>query len=331
MKNPNTMRAIQISSFDGPDKARVVDFPLPEAGPGEALIRVKAAGINFADTMQASGTYVNGPQPPYIAGLEACGEIVAINDDRSPFNVDDQVIVVGKPGAFAEYYTVPTAGIFRLPDGWSDAQGAAFFVDWVTAYACLKINGQIESGQTVLIHAAAGGLGQAAVILAKHWGATVFATASTREKLEIARRLGADELINYGTQDFAAVAREKTGGRGVDLVLEMVGGEAFRKGLSAIVPYGRMVVYGAASGQTASLTNFEIIFDYTVSIIGQELGKLIVQRPDLIGPAIEDLNTLIASGVIVPEEPRTFDLADAGRAMSELASRNTTGKLVLIP
>src|SRR5690606_16606171 len=167
---------------------------------GQVLVKVAAAGINYADVMQARGLYAGGPKPPYIAGVEAAGVVVSAPED-SGLKPGDQVMGYGA-NAFAEYIAWPAGNLLPLPDGWTLEQGAAFPVQWLTAYSCLRTVGRLVEGESVLIHAAAGGVGVAATRLAKHLGARVFATASTAEKLEIAKANGADELINYADQDF---------------------------------------------------------------------------------------------------------------------------------
>lgn len=331
MAIPTTMRALEVTSFDGPEAVRIVERPVPEPGPGEVLIKVGAAGVNFADTMQARGSYQGGPPAPYIAGLEASGEVVALGPGESPYLPGAKVFAAAIQGAFAEYVVAPTDVLIPLPEGWTEAQGASFTAVWLTAYACVRTFGRLSEGESVLIHAAAGGVGQAAVRLAKHFGARVFATASTDKKLEVARSIGADELINYTEQDFATEVKTRTGGRGVDLILEMVGGETFRKNLDAIVPYGRIVVFGSASGEKATVDNMELIMNYPIEMIGYNIYFHTMQRPDLFGPMMAEISELIAQGVVRPEEPTNYPLADGARALADLERRKTTGKLVLIP
>ncbi|MBI3452435.1 MAG: NADPH:quinone oxidoreductase family protein [Rhodospirillales bacterium] len=328
---PKTMRAIEIRALDGPGSARLVETDVPKPRAGEALIRVKAAGINFADTMQTRGRYIGGPTPPYIAGNEACGQIEALGRGVDGFAVGDRVIGVGVPGAFAEYHVVPATNLMPVPEGWSDAQAAGFFVDWATAIACVKICGQVQPGQTVLVHAAAGGVGQANVALARHYGATVIATASTREKLRLAESLGAHHIVNYVEKDFEAAVRDLTGGLGVDVALEMVGGEVFQKTLRVVRPYGRLVVFGIASNDLVQISNKDIIFHYPFAIVGQELGALITKRPDLMGPAMNEIHDLVKLGVIARKEPEVHPLENAATAMTRLETRQTIGKLVLVP
>jgi NADPH2:quinone reductase len=328
---PSSMRALEVTEYSGPSAVRLGERPVPEPRPGQVLIRVRAAGINFADVMQARGLYVGGPKAPYIAGVEASGEIVRLGDPNSTEPLGGKTRVMGfGPAAFAEYVVWPQRSLMPLPDGWSFAQGAAFPVQWLTAHGCLKICGRIRAGETVLIHAAAGGVGTAAIRLAKHYGATVIATASSAAKLDFARQHGADHLINYVELDFVAEVKRLTNGRGVDLILEMVGGETFTKNVEAVVPFGRIVVFGAASATRASVSNVDLVFR-PVEFIGYHLLVMATRRPDLFAAQCAEIADLVAAGVARPDEPRVIPLADAARALRELESRQTTGKLVLVP
>ena len=190
--------------------------------------------------------------------------------------------------------------------------------------------GQIEKGQTVVVHAAAGGVGQAAIHLAKLAGARVIATASSPEKLEVARKPGADVLVDYTKDDFVAATRDATSGKGADLVLEMVGGDVFESSIAAVRPFGRVVVYGAASGRSADVNNVALIFR-PVFVVGFHLTVLATKRPDLFAACQKDIGAHIAAGEVIPDVPTTYPLADVSRALVDLESRKTTGKLVIIP
>ncbi len=320
------MRAIQVESLGGPRAARLIDVARPEPGAGEVLVRVRAAGINYADVMQSLGEYVNGPAAPYIAGLEAAGEVVAVGAGAQ---LAEGARVMGfGTAAFAEFVSWPATNLFPVPEAWSFGQAASFPVQWLTAHGCLRVCGRLKAGETVLIHAAAGGVGTAAVRLAKRYGARVIAAASSAAKLELARRHGAQELIDTSRQDFVAEVKRITAGRGADLILEMVGGETFDRNFEAAVPFGRIVVYGAASGALASVSNRQMIFR-PVELIGYHIVGMAVNRPDLLQRDLEEVFALIAAGVIVPDEPTSYALEQAPEALSALQARKTTGKLVL--
>ncbi|WP_235990680.1 alcohol dehydrogenase catalytic domain-containing protein [Streptomyces ureilyticus] len=212
-----TVRALVQRSHRGlEDLTLTADQRRLTPGPGEYLIRVGAAGVNFADVMQTHGTYAGGPQAPYVAGFEAAGEIVGIGPDvESPLRLGTHVVGAG-PGAFAQYMTMPAAGVLRVPSGWSDAEALGLVLNWATALAALKPLGEIKTGDVVLVHAAAGGVGQAAVRLARHYGARVIATASPT-KHDTVRALGADAVLDSTRPDLAEEITRLTGG--VDLVL----------------------------------------------------------------------------------------------------------------
>src|SRR4051812_14619016 len=247
------MRALQQPTLSGPQDLRLItDAPVPTPGPGEVLIRVTAAGVNFVDISQARGTFAGGPRPPYLAGIEAAGEVTAVGAGVTDPQPGTHVIGIGiTGGAFAEYMVLPAVAALPVPAGWADEQALGLVVNWPTAMAALKPLGGVTAGHTVLIHAAAGGTGQAAVKIAKHYGATVIATASPG-KHEVVRALDADHVIDSRGTDIAAEVLGLTGGAGADLVLESVGGATLDASLAATKRVtGRGVVYGVAGGGTA--------------------------------------------------------------------------------
>src|SRR3984957_20411969 len=225
MTIPVTMRALQQTSLHGPQDLRLItDATVPTPGPDEVLIRVTAAGVNFLDISMARGTFPDGPQPPYLAGFEAAGEIVAVGEGVNGLTPGGHVIGVAMGGgAFAEYLVLPAAGAVPVPAGWADEQALGLVVNWPTALAALRPLGQLTAGQTVLIHAAAGATGQAAVTMAMHYGATVIATASAG-KHETLRALGADHVLDSRRPDLAAEVLRLTGGGGVGLGVGAGGG-----------------------------------------------------------------------------------------------------------
>ncbi|MFC4036652.1 zinc-binding dehydrogenase [Streptomyces polygonati] len=325
---PETMRALRQPALGGPHLLTLVhDAPVPAPGPGEVLLRVGAAGVNLADVMQTHGTYEGGPQAPYLAGFEGAGTVVALGPGTEGLAVGDRVIGAGS-GAFAEYMTLPAAAALPLPEGWSEEEALGLVLNWATALAALRL-GRLARGETVLVYAAAGGVGQAAVRLAKHFGATVLACAAP-EKHEAVLALGADHVIDYRAVDTAAEVSRLTAGQGADVVLESVGGQVFRTSLAAARPVtGRVVVYGAASGE-AAVTNRELNFG-PVQLIGLHIGVLAQTAPGLMGELVEELGRLIEAGVYPPGQPTVFDLADGPKALMTLAEGSTVGKLALRP
>ena len=315
------MRALQQMSLNGPQDLRLItDAPRPVPGPGEILIRVTAAGVNFLDIAQSRGTFPNGPQPPYIAGFEAAGEIVASGEAVT--EPGTHVIGVNMHGgAFAEYLTMPAVAAVPVPAGWADEQALGLVVNWPTALAALRPLGTLEAGQPVLIHAAAGATGQAAVRMAKHYGATVIATAAP-QKHDTVRQLGADHVLDSRRPDLLPTGR-------VDLVLESAGGATFEASLAAAKRVtGRVVVLGASGGD-ASITNHDLVYRHQVHVIGLNIGVLIQAAPQIFGAVMGELFELIAAGVLPPGRPTTYDLADGPKALAELAARATVGKLAL--
>ena len=270
--------------------------------------------------MQTRGTYGGGPQPPYVAGFEAAGEIVGVGPDvEEPFPLGTHVVGAG-PGAFAEYMVMPAAGVLPVPSGWSDAEALGMVLNWATALAALRPLGEIKAGEAVLVHAAAGGVGQAAVRLARHYGARVIATASPA-KHDAVRALGADEVLDSTRPDLAAEITRLTGG--VDLVLESVGRATFEVSLSVTKPFtGRVVVFGAASGD-ATLTTHDLVFTHPVQVKGLHIGALAAAAPALYRSLRDELETLIDDGVYPPgthrstrwpRGPRCSESSSRGRA-----------------
>jgi NADPH2:quinone reductase len=264
-----------------------------------------------------------------VAGFEGAGEVVAVGEAVSNVKTGASVVGVGA-GAFAEYMVLPAAGVLPLPVGWTALQALGLVVNWPTALAAVKALGQLAAGETVLIHAAAGATGQAALTLAKHYGATVIAAASP-SKHEIARALGADHVLDSCSEDLAAEVLQLTGGLGADLVLESAGGATFNASLAAARRVtGRIVVYGVASGE-ASISNWELIYKHQVQLIGLNIGALIQAAPQMFGELMAELFTLIAAGIITPAQPTTHTLDDGPKALAKLENRATIGKLALIP
>ncbi|GAA2191098.1 zinc-binding dehydrogenase [Micromonospora lupini] len=330
MSTASTMRALQQRSLTGPGDLRLItDAPVPKPGPGEVLIRVLAAGVNFVDISQAHGTFAGGPQPPYLAGIEGAGEVTAVGEGVTGLELGTHVVGVSiGGGAFAEYLLLPAAAAVPVPPGWTDEQALGLLVNWPTALAALKPLGGVVAGQTVLIHAAAGGTGQAAVTIAKHYGATVIATASPG-KHEAVRALGADHVVDSRSTDLAADVLRLTGGAGVDVVLESVGGATLEASLTVAKRVtGRVVVYGLAGGE-AAITNWDLVYKHQVHVIGLNIGILIQAAPHIFGELMGELFGLIAAGVLGPGQPTTYELAEGPKALAELEARATVGKLAL--
>lgn len=323
------MRAVTVTEYGDSEVLQTVERDTPEPGPGEVRVEVRAAGINFADIMQRRGHYPGGPQPPYIPGLEVAGVVDAVGEGVGR-EVGDEVMGFAERGAYAEYALANAAGLFSLPEEMSFAAGAGFPVQFITAHNCLFEWGDLEADEHVLIHAAAGGVGTAAVQLADAAGATVFGTASTPEKLELAADLGCEHPIQYTETDFVDRIQEITDGEGVDLVLDGIGGETTTESLQALTHFGRMVSFGAASGEPGRPSTSDLLFN-NHTVIGYHLGQAMARDPARVLQAVPDLTDRLGSdelSVIVGGE---FDLGEADDAHRFIENRKSTGKVVLRP
>ncbi len=327
------MDAILVSEYGDSEQLEMVSRDRPDPGPGEVRLAVEAAGINFADIMQRRGSYPGGPEPPYVPGMEAAGTVDAVgegvddNDDAPA--VGDRVVALLSGGAYAEYALAQADSLFPIPDGMSFEEAAGFPVQYLTAHSCLFEWGGLEAGESVLIQAAAGGVGTAAVQLADRAGATVFGTASTEDKLEVAANLGCDHPINYTETDFREPIAAETDD-GVDLVLESVGGDVFERSLEALAPLGRLVTFGVASGEPAAADTQQLLFA-NKSVIGFHLGQGMGQAPEKILSAVPDLVAGFEDGDLEVIVGETFELEEAAAAHEWIESRSSSGKVVLLP
>ncbi|AGB30399.1 NADH quinone oxidoreductase, PIG3 family protein [Natrinema pellirubrum DSM 15624] len=324
------MKAIEVDSYGDSDELSVVDVPTPEPGAGEVRIEIKAAGINFADIMQRRGHYPDGPEAPYVPGMEAAGTVDAVGEGVDDLSVGDRVVGMLDTGGYAEYVTAPAAMLFPVPEAMSFDEAAGFPVQFLTAHASLFEWGGLEPDESVLIQAAAGGVGTAAVQLASNYGAEVFGTASTQEKLDLAAELGCDHPINYTETDFREVVEAETDGEGVDLVLESVGDDVFDRSLDAMSHFGRMVTYGVASGVPAEVSNQRLLFE-NKTVKGFHLGQATMHDPDRVMKAIPELTDGFASGDLEVILGESFALEDAAEAHQYIEDRKSSGKIVLKP
>jgi NADPH2:quinone reductase len=323
------MDAIEVQSFGDADEIQVVEREVPEPGAGEVRIAVEAAGVNFADIMQRRGHYQGGPEPPYTPGMEVAGVIDAVGEGVEREEGERVVAMLGGDG-YAEYAVASAQGLFDLPAEMSAAEAAGFPVQFLTAHNCLHEWGHLEEGERVLVHAAAGGVGTAAVQLAREAGAEVFGTASTAEKLDTAAALGCDHPINYVEEDFVERIDDLTDGEGVDLVLDGVGGETTARSLDALAHFGRMVSYGAASGTPGRPSTADLLFG-NKTVIGYHLGQGIQRDPMRVLGAVPSLTELLAAGTLEVQVGHTFDLTAAADAHRAIEGRETSGKVVLEP
>lgn len=323
------MKAMLVERTGTPDVMQLRDVPRPAPRAGQVLLRVEAVGVNFADVLNVAGQYLTAPKLPHIPGMELAGTVEALGEGVSGVQVGQRVAALGGTGGLAEYAAVPAAGLVPVPDSFTPAQAAAFPVSYMTAYHALKTLGRGEAGEWVLVQAAAGALGTASVQLAVALGMKVIALASTEEKLQIARDLGADVTILQDDPERVQKVREAAGGQGVPLLLEVVGGARFEESLKMVAPLGRIVFIGNASREEVSL-NPAALMKRNISVTGLWLTSLMTD-PRISAAAAQGLTPLIASGKVVPQVGPTYALADSPRAFQDMLDRKTTGKVVIEP
>jgi NADPH2:quinone reductase len=321
------MRAIRIHEVGGPDVMRLEEIEVPRPRRGEVLIKVAAAGVNYADLAQRQGSYLTRTRTPTTLGFEVAGIVEELGPEVSAPAVGTPVVALGN-GGYAEYTTARAESVFPKPASLDFVHAAALPVQGITAYQLLREAARLQAGESVLVHAAAGGVGSFAVQLAKQLGAgLVLGTASTDEKLDYIRRLGADAAINYSADDWAEQVNRASGGRGVDILLEMVGGAIAEQNLRCLAPFGRMVVYGAASGQSIQFSGVQLMYK-NQAVIGYWLTAWL-SRPERVALAMQELTRLIDEGRLTIVVGQTFPLEEAAQAHRAIAGRRTTGKVVL--
>ena len=325
-----TMKAIQFTEYGGPDVLNFIDIERPEIGDQEVLVEVKAIGVNYADTARREGKYVVPTKLPFIPGAEVAGEVVAIGKDVKRLKPGMRVVSLIESGAYAQFVSVHERVLTEIPNGVEYSDAVALPLQGQTAYHILKTMGRLEKGETVLVHAAAGGVGALAVQLAKLFGAgKVIATASNEEKLLHAKSLGADYLVNYTEPGWEEKVREFTGGKGVDIALEMVGGDIFEKTFKCLAPFGRLVIFGRASGEMSTLDASQLM-RRNHSVIGFFL-PLIMSQPELYRRSFTELLNFVDSGELKLTIGGIYRLEDAPLVHQLLQGRKTVGKLILTP
>lgn len=319
------MRAIQVSEFGGPEVLREAELPDPEPGEGEVLVRVSRAGINFADTHQTRDEYLAKAELPFVPGGEISGRAVegGTHDGR-------RVAALIGGGGYAELVAVPQAALVPVPDEVSDDQAAAILLQGLTARTMLRASARLEPGESVVVGAAGGGTGTLSVQLAKRLGASrVIALASSEEKRELALRLGADAAVDSRAEDLKERIVTANGGEQVDVVLEMAGGPTFDACLAALAPFGRLVSFGIASGESNEV-NTRKLMQRSRAVVGFWLMHLF-RRPELLREGITDLLGAVAAGELEVVVGGVYPLSDAARAHEDLRARRTQGKLLLDP
>jgi NADPH:quinone reductase len=314
------MRAIQMTEFGGPEVLKLADLPTPEPGPGETLIRVSRAGINFADTHTRTNSYVRKATLPLVPG----GEVAGVREDTG-----ERVVALVGDGGYAEYALAPKEHVFPIPEGIDDGTALALVVQGTTAWHLYRTAGRVAQGESVVVHAAAGGVGSLAVQLGRALGAgRVIATASSEQKRALAIELGADVAIDPAPEGLTERLTEANGGESVDVVFEMAGGEVFDASYAALA-LGRIVVCGIASQQPNEVRTGSLL-RHSRAVVGFYLFHCL-ERPGMFGDALVDLFARVGRGELKAVVGRTYPLGEAAQAHVDLRGRGTTGKLLLDP
>jgi NADPH2:quinone reductase len=315
------MRAVQIETFGGPEVLQVVELPEPVPAEGEVVATVLAAGINFADTHATEDSYLAKQKLPLIPGGEVLVELPG----------GGRGLGLAVAGGYAERVAVNPKHLINVPDGVSDAQALSCLVQGASAWHLLRTSTHLAAGESVVVHAAAGGVGTIAVQLAKLWGAgRVIATASTEAKRQLALDLGADVAVDSTVADLTVALKEANGGKGVDIVLEMTGGPVFDQSLAALAPFGRLATYGLASREQPKPIQPANLMAHSTAVVGFWLAHT-ARRPAMLAMAVTDLFELILAGKLSPVIGGSYRLDEVADAHRALLSRGTTGKLVLVP
>jgi NADPH2:quinone reductase len=319
------VRAVQVVRLDGPAAVEVRDVPEPERRRDQVLVEVRAAGVNFPDVLQTKGLYQYKPDLPFTLGSEVTG-VVRDAPDGSPLRAGDRVAAFASTGAFAEVAAVQADHVLPLPDEVSFAKGACLPMNYLTAHFALLVRGHLRKGQTVLVHGAAGGVGTACVQLAAALGARVVAVVSTEEKAAAARAVGAHETVL--AEGFRDAVKELTGGAGVDLVVDPVGGDRFTDSLRSLAPEGRLLVVGFTGGDIPTVRVNRLLLN-NIDVVGVGWGAFALARPGYLAGQWADLEPHLRSGALDPLMSATFPLERAAEALARIDERQVTGKVVL--
>jgi NADPH2:quinone reductase len=318
------MRAWRVHELGDPSQVlRLDDVEPPTPGPGQVLVKVRAAALNFPDVLMAMGMYQERPPLPYIPGVELCGDVV---------DTGQRVIgsPSGGPGAFAEYALMDEAAAFPAPEGLSDEKAASLYLTYQTGYVGLHRRARLQAGEWLLVHAGAGGVGTAAIQLGKAAGAKVIATAGGERKVQVCRDLGADHAIDYTSEDFVSVVKEVTAGHGADVIYDPVGGDVFDQSRRCVAFEGRIVVVGFTSGRIPDApANHLLVKNY--SVVGLHWGLYRRYDPAVFGRVHGELTRLVEDGSVDPLVGAVHPLEEAPQALKALADRGTVGKVVLVP
>jgi NADPH2:quinone reductase len=323
------MKALVCREHGLPDKLDLVDdWPEPEVGEHEVLIDIKAASLNFPDVLIIQGKYQFQPDLPFVPGGECAGEIVAVGSAVDRFKPGDKVISIGGAGCFCERIAANEFSVFPMPEGLSYEQAAGVAMTYFTSYYALKQRGNLQPGETLLVLGAAGGVGSTAVELGKQMGAKVIAAASSSDKLELCRQLGADELINYSEVSLKDAIKELTGGKGVDVVYDPVGGDYAEPALRGMAWNGRYLVIGFASGPIPSIP-LNLALLKGCAIVGVFWGRFTGEEPEANVQNVAELWELFARGKLKPAITETYSLDDYQAAYNSMIERRARGKVIM--
>jgi len=315
--------------FGPVDKLELAELPSPAIAPGHVRVSVHAIGVNFADLLIIQGTYQEKPPLPFSPGFEIAGVVTEVGTGVDGAHVGDRVLGIMDHGAYADEVVLPADRLLAIPPSMGFPIAAGFPVAYGTSHGALDWRARLKPGETLLVLGAAGGVGLTAVEIGKAMGATVIAVAGGAAKLEVARRQGADHLIDYSREDLRARIKEITGGRGPDVIYDPVGGDAFDQCLRSIAWEGRIIVIGFAAGRISQIPA-NLVLVKNCDVIGFYWGSYRRHRPAQVRQSFETLLTWFEAGKLKPHISHTLDLADAGRALTLLAERKATGKVVLM-
>ena len=323
------MKAVLCKRFGSPESLVVEDIPSPKVNNAHVIVSVKACGVNFPDTLIIQGKYQYQPDLPFSPGAEIAGVVKEVGSGVSGIAVGDRVFAFIRSGGFSEEVSVPVNKIFHIPEKMDFKTASAFIMTYGTSYYALKHRAQLKPGETLLVLGAAGGVGLAAVELGKIMGARVIASASTDDKLMACKKAGADELINYATQDFRSVISKITNGKGVDVVCDPVGGEITEKALRCTGWKGRYMVIGFASGEIPKVAlNLPLLKGN--SVIGVFWSDFVRREKEEYISVLQDLISLFLEGKLNPLVSKTYPLEQADLALNDIIQRRVTGKIVLV-
>lgn len=328
------MKAIVVKETGKPDVLELQEVERPKAAADQVLIRVEAISVNFADIKARQGQYHGvAADAAFTPGLDCAGVVVETGEDVKRFKAGQRVMAFPSGGAYAEFVVAPESLVYPIPDGLSSETAAASLTVGVTAYNVIRKMARLEQGESILIHAAAGGIGSTAIQLAKLFGASrIIGTVGSDEKMEKAKSFGADEVINYRTDDFVEKVNKLTNGKGVDVILDTVAGENFEKSLKCLAPFGRIVSFGHANdGSVPGIAKTDELHSSCRSVIGYSTGTYRKHRPEFLREGAEKITEYLLQKQLETVISKHFALKDAAQAHAHIESRMSIGKVLLIP